>query len=110
MLRQLINFLEGLQGKINLEGYFLLGVELDRWAHFIIAFLVVTVFIKLKKPKTGIIIVVVLALLKEMVDLGIIYYYEPVVLKFWLDSIYDVLLGFLGIATSLLVFRRSTRY
>ncbi len=102
MLSQLIHFLEDLQQKIDFEGY-LFDIAFDRWAHFIIAFLLMIFFTRLKRPIVGILVVVFAAFLKAFIDLGIIYYYEPIQLKFWLDSIYDVLVGLLGIGIGFIV-------
>ena len=44
MLKQLIPFIEGLQQKIDFEGFFLLGIGFDRWAHFLIALLLMILF------------------------------------------------------------------
>ncbi|MDA0194294.1 MAG: hypothetical protein O2887_04395 [Bacteroidetes bacterium] len=63
----------------------------------------VILFITFKRPLAGVLVVAFAAFLKEFIDLGIVYYYEPIQLKFWMDSFFDVLTGFLGIGAGFLV-------
>jgi len=103
MTQKVIRFLENVQMRLDFENQYWLGIDVSHWAHFFVAFLIMTLLLKLKRPLLGVVLVVLVAFLKELIDLGVIYYYEPIQAKFWLDSSFDIFLGFLGIATGFMV-------
>ena len=92
-----ITFIETMQKPFDLRGYYFLGLELDRYAHFFLAVIVFLIFSKFKKRKLGIIVVVSLVFLKEIIDLGVVYYHEPIKADIWMDTSIDILLGLFGL-------------
>ena len=97
------------QKPLNLDGYYFLGIGLDRYFHLFLAFTLCLLFFRFGKLRLGVFVVLILVLLKEVVDLGVIYYYEPIKADKWLDSSIDLLLGFLGVGLAIALQKRILR-
>src|SRR5688572_21765688 len=104
-MHQIVILLEGFQKLIDLEKTEFLGVGLDRYAHFgIICFLAFMLFY-LRRPKWAVGLATFLIIAKEVLDLSVLVFYEPIRNEQYRDSVLDVLIGLGGLVFAYLVFK-----
>ena len=106
-MHEWVAFVESLQSYLDLEESWFLGIRADQWAHFAISFLWTYLALKFKRPVLGVVLLIVLMVLKEINDLGMILYYEPLRSEFWLDTFYDLLSGLAGIFIGSLIYGKT---
>ena len=104
-------WIEKLQSLMPLESYSFLGISLDRFGHFFIPFFMILIFDRFDRLKPGIWISGFLVLLKEVMDLYVVWTYNDLRRVFILDSTIDFSIGIFAmtLAFGLAWYRRSSK-
>jgi len=105
LLSTIIPVLEDFQRLIDVEGHTFLGLGMDRYAHFFLVFFVTSAFTFFRRQKLGMFFMLFLIFLKEIIDLGIVYYYEPIPARILLDSTIDFVIGLCGLVSAYFFFK-----
>ncbi len=102
-MRPIVSFIESFQKAIDLEKIEFLGIALDRYAHFGIIFFIALAIFYFKRPKVALAASIFLILGKEILDLSVILYYEPISQAQYIDSGYDLVAGALGLLSAVII-------
>ncbi|RME15660.1 MAG: hypothetical protein D6797_06195 [Bdellovibrio sp.] len=95
-MKSIILAIEAFQKRIDLEKFSLWGISLDRYAHFLVGASLWLLFRGFFSMKKAIFLLACVLLFKEVLDLGVILYYEPINSSQWTDSFWDLGLGIGG--------------
>jgi len=99
-----ILWIESFQRWLNLEGQSLLGIGLDRYAHFGLSFVTWIIFQQLGRQRTGLVVVLTLIIGKELLDGRVLAHYNDFRWIFVRDMLWDTFAGLAGLLSGAVLF------